>query len=153
MPGDSQKFGSILFTGQEKGSGKLYYSKPHLVYMHCSYAMLTNAERQHATAVQTYKSRQIQSVMTVLGIHRVCALWNSSCCCYNNGIPLEHEVYVHMQFACYVLCNSFVVSIHHVDEWLDLLQKMVQFNQIVMTRWIHKNIFMRYLSCQRSSMY
>ena len=47
-------FESILLIGREKGSGKLYYRKPHLVYMQCSYAMLINAERQHDTAVQTY---------------------------------------------------------------------------------------------------
>ena len=43
--------------GTKKGPGKLYYSKPRLVYMQCSYAMLhvMNAERQHTTAaVQTY---------------------------------------------------------------------------------------------------
>ena len=50
-----KKFGTILLTGLKKGSGKLYYGKPRLVYMHCSYAMLMNAERQHTTAaVQTY---------------------------------------------------------------------------------------------------
>ena len=31
-----------------------HYGKPCLVYMHYSYAMLTNAEHQHATAVQIY---------------------------------------------------------------------------------------------------
>ena len=41
-------------NGTEKGPGKLYYGKPRLVYLHCSYVMLTHAERQHATAVQTY---------------------------------------------------------------------------------------------------
>ena len=50
-----KKFGTILLIGQEKGSEKLYYGKPHLVYMQCIYAMLTNAECQHTTAaVQTY---------------------------------------------------------------------------------------------------
>ena len=50
-----KKFGTILLTGRKKGPGKLYYGKPRLVYMQCSYAMLTNAERQHTTAaVQTY---------------------------------------------------------------------------------------------------
>ena len=40
---------------REKGFEKLYYGKPCLVYIQCSYAMLTNAERQHTTvAVQTY---------------------------------------------------------------------------------------------------
>ena len=33
-----KKFGSILLTGREKGSGKLYYGKPCLVYMQCSYS-------------------------------------------------------------------------------------------------------------------
>ena len=41
-----KKFGTILLTGRKKGPGKLYYSKPHFVYMQCSYAMLTTAERQ-----------------------------------------------------------------------------------------------------------
>ena len=45
-----KKFRSILLMGWEKGSVKLYYSKPCLVY---SYTMLANTERQHATAVQT----------------------------------------------------------------------------------------------------
>ena len=61
-------------NGMEKGSGKLYYGKPRLVYMHCSYA---NAERQHATvAVQTRPtiSLQVQSVLTVLRAHRVCSV-------------------------------------------------------------------------------
>ena len=51
-----KKFGSILLMGRKKGSGKLYYDKPcaRLVSMQCSYAMPANAERQHATAVQTY---------------------------------------------------------------------------------------------------
>ena len=49
-----KKIETILLTEWEKGSGKLYYGKPHLVYMQCSYAMLTNAEHQHATTVQTY---------------------------------------------------------------------------------------------------
>ena len=30
------------------------YGKPRLVYIQCSYAMLPNAEDQHATALQTY---------------------------------------------------------------------------------------------------
>ena len=41
-------------NGMEKGSGKLYYSKPHLVYIQHSYVLLKNAERQDTTAVQTY---------------------------------------------------------------------------------------------------
>ena len=41
-----KKFGTILLMGQEKDSGKLYYGKPCLVYMLCSFA---NAERQHTT--------------------------------------------------------------------------------------------------------
>ena len=49
-----KKFGTILLTGREKGSGKLHYGKPHLVYMQYSHAMLMNAECQHATAMQTY---------------------------------------------------------------------------------------------------
>ena len=50
-----KKFETILLTGREKGPGKLYYGKPRLVYMQRSYAMLMNAERQHAiAAVQTY---------------------------------------------------------------------------------------------------
>ena len=68
--------------GLEKGSGKLYYAKPRLVYMQCSYAMLANAERQQATAVQTTVhttiSLQVQSVLTVLRAHRVYVVWNSS---------------------------------------------------------------------------
>ena len=44
----------IIIAGWVKGSGKLYYNKPHLIYMQCRFAMLTSAERQHATAVQTY---------------------------------------------------------------------------------------------------
>ena len=41
---------------QKRGGESItYYSKPHLVYMQCSYAMLMNAEHQHTTAaVQTY---------------------------------------------------------------------------------------------------
>ena len=49
-----KKFGTILLTGWKKGPGKLYYGKPRFVYMQCSYAVLTNAEHQHTTAVQTY---------------------------------------------------------------------------------------------------
>ena len=49
-----KKFGTILLTGWKKGSGKLYYGKSRLVYIQCSYAVLTNAEHQHTTAVQTY---------------------------------------------------------------------------------------------------
>ena len=50
-----KKFETILLTGWEKGPEKLYYGKPRLVYMQRSYAMLMNAERQHAiAAVQTY---------------------------------------------------------------------------------------------------
>ena len=52
--------------------------------MQCNYmyAMLhvMDAERQHATAVQTYSiATDVQSVLTVLSIHRVhiCVLWNS----------------------------------------------------------------------------
>ena len=51
-----KKFGTILLAGQKKGSRKLYYSKPcfAIVYMQYSqYAMLTNAEHQHTTTVQT----------------------------------------------------------------------------------------------------
>ena len=56
MPGDLFRERNLEPTGREKGSGKLYYSKPHLVYMQCSYAMLLNAERKHVhvTAVLTY---------------------------------------------------------------------------------------------------
>ena len=68
-----KKFTSILIKGQEKASGKLYYGKPCLVYMQCSYAMRANADCQCATAVA-----DIQSVLTVLRAHRVCVLWNSS---------------------------------------------------------------------------
>ena len=50
-----KKFGTILLTGREKGSGKLYYGRPHLVYMQCSYAMLMNAEHKHVTALLTHK--------------------------------------------------------------------------------------------------
>ena len=39
--------------------------------MQCSYAMLINTERQHATAMQTYHYRYVQSVLTVLSVHRV----------------------------------------------------------------------------------
>ena len=50
-----KKFGTILLTGQKKGPGNLYYGKPCLVYMQCSYALLMNVECQHTTAaVQTY---------------------------------------------------------------------------------------------------
>ena len=35
-----KKFGTILLMGWEKGSGKLHYGKPRLVYMQCSYAGL-----------------------------------------------------------------------------------------------------------------
>ena len=49
-----KKFRSNLLTGREMGSVKLYYDKPCLVYMQCSYEMPANAEQQHATAVQTY---------------------------------------------------------------------------------------------------
>ena len=41
----SGKVEAILLMRWEKGFEKLYYSKPCLVYMQCSYAMLTNAER------------------------------------------------------------------------------------------------------------
>ena len=44
----------ISVNGMEEGFQKLYYGKPLLVYMQCSYEMLANAECQHATAVQTY---------------------------------------------------------------------------------------------------
>ena len=44
-----------LLMGRKRGPGKLYYGKPRLVYMQCSYATLTNTECQHITAaVQTY---------------------------------------------------------------------------------------------------
>ena len=50
-----KEIGAILLMGRKRGPGKLYYSKPRLVYMQCSYAMLANAECQHTTAaVQTY---------------------------------------------------------------------------------------------------
>ena len=50
-----KKFGFFLLTGRKKGPGNLYYGKPCLVYMQCSYALLTNVECQHTTAaVQTY---------------------------------------------------------------------------------------------------
>ena len=49
-----KKFRSILLIGREKAFGKLYYGKPHLVYMQCSYAILMNTEHQHDTAAQTY---------------------------------------------------------------------------------------------------
>ena len=45
-----KKFGTILLTGRKKG--KLYYGKPRLVYMQCSYAC--NANEHATTAVQTY---------------------------------------------------------------------------------------------------
>ena len=74
-----KKFGTILLTGQKKGPGKLYYSKPRLAYMQYSYAMLMNAERQHQ--LQLYRptiSLQVLSVLIVLRAHRVRVLWNSS---------------------------------------------------------------------------
>ena len=47
-----KKFGTILLMRWKKGSGKLYYSKPRLVYLLCN--ALKNAEHQHTTTVQTY---------------------------------------------------------------------------------------------------
>ena len=72
--------------GWEKGSGKLYYSKPRLVYVLCYamlvYTMLVNTECQHATAptaaVQTYNIGTGTAVLTVHRTHGVCVLWNSN---------------------------------------------------------------------------
>ena len=69
------KFWSILLTERKKSSGKF---KSHFIYMQCSYAVPANAERQHATAVQTYNIATGTAVLTVLRAHRVCVLWNSS---------------------------------------------------------------------------
>ena len=70
-----KKFGAILLTGRKKGPEKLYYGKPRLVYVQCirSYAMLTNAERQHTTAaVQTYNiTTGAVCILTVLRAHKV----------------------------------------------------------------------------------
>ena len=55
MPGDlfmERNSEAFLLIGREKASGKLYYGKPHLVYMQCRYAMLMNTEHQHDTAAQ-----------------------------------------------------------------------------------------------------
>ena len=54
-----KKTGTILLMGWKKGLGKLYFGKPCLVYMQFNNAMLTNAERQHTTAVQTYNITNI----------------------------------------------------------------------------------------------
>ena len=75
-----KKFGAILLTGRKKGSGKLYYGKPRLVYLH---ACLQNANTQLCT-VQTYNITTGRAVCTdsataysAQGIH-VRVLWNSS---------------------------------------------------------------------------
>ena len=52
-----KKIGTI--TGWKKGLEKLYFGKPCLIYMQFNNAMLTNAERQHTTAVQTYNITNI----------------------------------------------------------------------------------------------
>ena len=37
----------IIITGWVKGSGNLYYNKSYLIYMQCSFAMLTNDTHTH----------------------------------------------------------------------------------------------------------
>ena len=80
MPGDLfRERNSEAFIGRKNGSGKLYYSKPHLVYMQCSYAMLMNTERQHDTAVQTYNiaTSTVWTEQYLVCTRIVCVLWNS----------------------------------------------------------------------------
>ena len=49
--------------GREKSSGKLYYGKPHLVYMQCSYAMQNDNMQLQCRPT---KSLQVPSVLIVL---------------------------------------------------------------------------------------
>ena len=68
--------------GREKGSGKLYYTVSHSLST-CNaatgYAMLVNAEHQlcNCSADLQYRYRY-SLVLTVLRVHRVGVLWNSS---------------------------------------------------------------------------